>query len=152
MLHEDLEDAHLLLLVLVYHVDALVVVGHFHGHYLGSVGWHLDASEEFLDLCLDMVYVHVADDDDSLVVWAIPFAVVGAQGLRVAAVDYAHQSDRHAVAILTARVELRKGTLQYALLSHHAHTVLIVHHVALVVDGFLGERDAVAPVFQDEHT
>ena len=152
MLHEDLEDAHLQLLVLVYHVDGLVVVGHFHGHYLGSIGRHLDASEELLDLSLDMVYVHVADDDDCLVVWAIPLAVIGAQGLRVAAVDDAHQSDRHAVAIFAVGVELRQGTLQYALLSHHAHTVLIVHHVALVVDGFLGERDAVAPVFQNEHT
>lgn len=54
---------------------------------LGGIGERLDAREELLDLVLDMVDIYITHDDDCLIVWAIPLAVVSTQGFRLAAVD-----------------------------------------------------------------
>ena len=99
-----------------------------------------------------MIDVHIAHYDDSLIVWTIPLAIVSTQCLWITSIDNAHQSDRQAIAILIALVELRKGTLQDALLTHHAHTVLIVYHIALIIDSLLGQADAITPILEDEHT
>ena len=151
MLHKDIEDIILLLLVLVDYVDGCIIIGNFHRLNLGGIGRHLDAREELLDLVLDMVDIYITHDDDCLIVWAIPLAVVSTQGFRLAAVDDAHQSDRETVAILVVLIKLWQRALYHALLTHDAHTVLIVYHVALVIDGFLGKRDAIAPILEDEH-
>ena len=151
MLHEDIEDIILLLLVLVDYVDGGIIIGYFHRLYLSGIGRHLDAREELLDLVLDMVDIYITHDDDCLIVRAIPLAVVSTQGFRLAAVDDAHQSDRETVAILVVLIKLWQRALYHALLTHDAHTVLIVYHVALVIDGFLGKRDTVAPILEDEH-
>ena len=151
MLHKDIEDIILLLLVLVDYVDGCIIIGNFHRLNLGGIGRHLDAREELLDLVLDMVDIYITHDDDCLIVRAIPLAVVSTQGFRLAAVDDAHQSDRETVAILVVLIKLWQRALYHALLTHDAHTVLIVYHVALVIDGFLGKRDAIAPILEDEH-
>ena len=98
-----------------------------------------------------MINIYITHDDDSLIIWAIPFAIVGTQGFWLASVDDAHQADRHTVAVLLALVELRQVALQHELLTHHAHTILVVYHVALVVDSLLGQRDAITPILEDEH-
>ena len=98
-----------------------------------------------------MVNVYITHDDDSLIIRTIPFTIVGTQGFWLASVDDTHQSDRHAIAILIALVKLRQIALQHELLTHHAHAILVVYHVALVVDSLLGQRDAVAPILEDEH-
>ena len=105
MLHEDIEDIILLLLVLVDYVDGCIIIGNFHRLNLGGIGRHLDAREELLDLVLDMVDIYITHDDDCLIVWAIPLAVVSTQGFWLASVDDAHQSDRETVAILVVLIE-----------------------------------------------
>ena len=151
MLHGGEDDAQLLFLVLAHDVDRLVVVGHGNDFNLGSIGGHLDAGEEFLDLALDVVDVDVADHDDGLVVRTIPLAVVGAKGLGRAAVDDAHQANGETLAILRAGIHLRQYALENLLHADDAHAILVVHDVALSIDGLLGERDAVRPVFQNHH-
>ena len=151
MLHGSEDDAHLLLLVLTDEIDALVVVGNGHNLYLRSIGRHLDIAEERLDLAFDVVDVDVANDDDGLVVGTIPLAIVGAQRLRRAAVDDAHQTNGEALAIERTGIELRQQSLKDFLQADDAHAILVVHDVALGIDGFLGERDAVRPVFQNHH-
>ena len=76
VLHVHADDAILLLLVLVGHVDRLLVVGHGLGRHLGGIGIHLHTVPQLLDFCLDVVYVHVAYYDDGLVVGTIPFVIV----------------------------------------------------------------------------
>ena len=98
-----------------------------------------------------MIYIDITHDDDCLVVRTVPLAIVSTQGFRVASIDDAHQADRHTVAVLLALVELRQVALQHELLTHHAQTILIVYHIALIVDGLLGQRDTVAPILEDEH-
>ena len=81
MLHGYEEHRQLLFLVFAHEVDALVVVGHFHGFHLGGVLWHLDAGEEFLHFLFGAIDIDVAHDDDALVVGTVPFAIVCPQGL-----------------------------------------------------------------------
>ena len=91
-------DAHLL--VLLKDEDRLFVVGHLLGYYLCSIGSHLDTTEVLFDHGLGMVDIDVANDDDGLVVWAVPLLVIGTKCGRLETVDDAHQSDRHALTIL----------------------------------------------------
>ena len=151
VLHGSEDDAHLLLLVLADEINAFVVVGNGHNLYLRSIGRHLDIAEERLDLAFDVVDVDVANDDDGLVVGTIPLAIVSAQRLRRAAVDDAHQTNGEALAIERTGIELRQQSLKDFLQADDAHAILVVHDVALGIDGFLGERDAVRPVFQNHH-
>lgn len=50
--------------------------------------------EEFLNLSFDMIYIYITHDDNSLIVWAIPFAVVSTESFWLTAIDNAHQTDR----------------------------------------------------------
>ena len=105
MLHADHSHIVVLLLVLVNYIDSCIIVRNQLRDHLCCISRNLDAAEEFLDLCLDMIHIHITYDDDSLVVWAIPLAVVSTQGFRLAAVDDAHQSDRETVTILVVLIE-----------------------------------------------
>ena len=151
MLHEHHQLVHLQLLVLLEDVDGLLIVGHLLGHHLRSLGAHFDAAEEFLHFGLNVVYVNVAHDDDGLVVRAIPLLVVLHQLLALEVVDDAHQTDGHALAILRARVHLGQCTGNHALRGAFAQAVLVVHHVALLHNLLLLQRQAVAPVLQNQH-
>ena len=55
-----------------------------------------------------MIYIYITHDDNSLIVWAIPLAVVSTESFWLTAIDNAHQTDRETVAILFALIELRK--------------------------------------------
>ena len=87
MLHHDEDISHLHLFVLLVNIDSLLVVWNSLRYHFRSIGVYLDATEKFLDLCLDMVYIHVTDYDDSLVVRTIPFLIVSSQGLWLETVD-----------------------------------------------------------------
>ena len=100
MLHEDEDYRHLLLLVLLANIDSLLVVGHWLVDNLGSVLRNNDAAEELLYLCLYVVNINVADNDDSLVVWTVPLVVVVAKSLWLEVVNNLHQTDRHALSVL----------------------------------------------------
>ena len=151
VLHEDHEliDAHLL--VLLEDIDGLVIVGHFLGHHLRSLGADLDAAEELLHLLLEVVDVDVANDDDGLIVRTIPLLVVLLQGLGLEVVDDAHQSDRHAHTVLRAGVHLGQGAGDHTLRGTLTQSPLIVDDVALLHDLVLLEQQSVGPVLEDEH-
>ena len=105
MFHGHEEERQLLLLVLANHIDALGVVGNGLQLHLGSIRSHLDATEEFLHLLLGAVHIDIANDDDALVVGAIPLAVIRTQRLRTTAVDDRHQSDGEALSIFRTRIQ-----------------------------------------------
>ena len=111
VLHVDEEEVKLLFLVLIHHIDCGIVGAYLLWYHFCGIGRHLDVGKQRLDLCFDMIYVHITHHDDGLVVWAIPFAIVVAQGFGVASVDDAHQSDRHAEAVFLVLVEARQTAL-----------------------------------------
>ena len=140
----------MLLFVLLRDIDGLCVVGHGHVFHLGGISRHFHSLKEFFDEGLGVVYVNVTHDDDTLVVWAVPFFVIGLQGGRVAAVHYAHQTDRHAVAVFGAGEKLRQGTLLHTGGGGGAQTVFVVYHIAFFFYLFLAHLDTTRPVFQHE--
>ena len=115
VLHHHDNLAHLHLLILLEDIDGILRVGHWLGNHLWSIGVNLDATEEFLDLGLHVVHVHVAHYDDGLVVGTIPLVIVSTQCLGLETVDNAHQTDRHALAIFRTGVHLRQCTGNHAL-------------------------------------
>ena len=100
MLNHVLHHACRLLLILVDDNDRLSVVRHLFCYDRSLVGWILERAEEFLDLLLGVVNINVTNYDDGLVVGMIPLLIVVAQFLRLEVVDYRHESDRIAYAIL----------------------------------------------------
>ena len=100
VLHHDSHLAHLHLLVFIEDIDGFLVVGHELANNLWSIGVNSDAAEEFLHLCLNMVNVDVANDDDGLIVRTVPLVIVCTQSLGTEAVDDRHQADGQTLAIL----------------------------------------------------
>ena len=99
-----------------------------------------------------MVNVYITNNDNSLIIRTIPLTIVSTECFRLTSVDNAHQTDRQTIAILLALIEFRESTLQHELLTYHTHAILVVNHIALILDGLGGKRDAIAPILQDEHT
>ena len=149
MLEEHLDDSLALLLVLVNDIDGLGVVGHRIELVGGRIFLGLDGGEYALDLCLYLIYVNIADNDDALEVGAIPLLVVGAQEVRLEIVDDAHQTDRHTLAVARTGIEVGQLAVEDA---HHgagAHTPFLVDDTALLVD-FVGlEEEAIGPVVEN---
>ena len=102
-------------LVLVDDVDGLVIIRNGNVLNQSAVSGQYDATEQFLDLGFYLVNVNVANDDEALVVGTIPLLVVVTKELRLEVVDNLHQTDRHAVAILTVRIELWQVALEHTL-------------------------------------
>ena len=152
MLEEQFDEVVLLLLVLVDDDDGLLVVGHLLVNHGCGVLHQFDAREEFLDLGLGAVNIHITNYNDGLVVGTIPFLVVVAQHFGLEVVNYLHKTDWHTATVLAARIEVLEISFQH---THHgtcAHTPLLVDHTTLFVD-FLGiEGKTIRPVFQDEQT
>ena len=61
---------------------------------------------ELLDLILDVVYINIAHNDDTLVIWAIPLLVIIAQCLIRELIYNLHQTDWQTLTILRVRIEL----------------------------------------------
>ena len=110
MLLEHHDVSVLLLLVFLADIDRLGIVGNGLGNHLSGIGLQLDATEKTLDVCLGLIHVNIAHHDDSLVVGTIPFTIISAQSLGLEVIHNLHQSDRHAMAVLTARIKGRKST------------------------------------------
>ena len=139
-----------LLLVLVDDDDGLGIVGHRLQLHLGGIsagGGYL--AKHVLDLLLHLVDVHVAHNDDALVVGAVPLLVVLLQERALEVVDDFHQADGHAVAVLRAGIELGQVTLQHAHLGAGAQAPLLVDDATLLLDFLLLQQQAVGPVPQN---
>ena len=97
-----------------------------------------------------MVYIHIADDDDALIVGTVPLLIVVAEVLIREIVDNAHQADRHTVSVLGVGIELR----QYVVINPHdraaAQLPFLVDDPAFLVDFLVGKRQAVRPVLEDQ--
>ena len=140
----------LLLLVLVDDVDGLVVGRHGIGFVGSGVLRHLDGAEDALHGSFHLVDVDVAHHDDALQVGAVPFFIIGAQGLGLEVIDHLHQADGVAVAVLGAGIERGQVALEDASRGFGAQAPLFVDDTAFFVDFFRVEREAVGPVVQDE--
>ena len=142
----------LLLLVLVDNDDGLVIVGHGLVNNLCGIGIQCHALEQLLDLGLDVVNIHITNDNQSLVVGTIPLVVVVAQLVVLEAVNHAHQTDGHAAAVLRAGIQRLELVLEHALLGAAAQAPLLVDHTTLLVNLLVGEQQTGAPVLEDEQT
>ena len=99
VLHHDVNQVDLLLLVFVDDEDGLCIVGNgLCGYQRAVLGQH-DGREERLDFLLYLVHIHITHDDDALIVGTIPFLVIGLEERALEVVDDFHQSDGHAVAV-----------------------------------------------------
>ena len=152
VLEHQLHGAGLLLLVLVNDNDGFLVVGNGLVNHLGGVGVEFAVLEQFLDLCLDVIDIHVTHDDQGLVVGTIPLVVIVAQFLIGETVHHAHQADGHAAAILRIGIQCLELAFHHALIGAAAQSPLLVDDTALLVDFLVGEQQAVAPVLENEQT
>ena len=103
-------------------------------------------------LCHGALYVHVANHDDGLIVGTVPFMIVVAQYLWFEIVDYLHQTDGHAPAVLAARIESLKVALKHAHDGGGAQTPLFVYHTTLLLYLVGLEQQSARPVAKDEQT
>ncbi len=152
VLEHHFHDVILLLLVLLDGDERLGRVGHRLNEHRGRIGRHLDWREHLLNLLLSVVYIDVTDNDDCLIVGAIPLLVIIAENLMGEVVYHLHGADRQAVAVLTAGVELRQCTLEHTHVGSEAAAPLLVDDTTLLVDLRRVEDEVVCPVVEDEQT
>ena len=76
------------------------VVLHLCVDTLGRIDRCGDVGEGLLDLCLYLIHVDIADDHQSLLVWAVPLLVVVSEHLIGEVTDDLHLADRHALTVL----------------------------------------------------
>ena len=138
------------LFVATYYVDGLDIVGNSVIDAFGRILGHLDGREELFDAGFHLVYVDVTDNDDSLIVGAIPFVVVVAQVLVGEVHHYFHRTDRQTVGILASCKHLGQDFLYDAPVGVVAGTPLFVYHTALAVYLIVFEQDGARPVVQYE--
>ena len=143
-LEHELDDAVLLLLVLVADDNDLIVVGHGLGDHLCGIGCGCrDGAEHLLDLAFHVVDIDVANHNDGLVVRTIPLVVVVTNLVVLEVVDHAHQTDGHALAVLRTRIECLEIALEHALAGAAAQTPLLVDDTTLLVDLVALEQQAI---------
>ena len=130
-------------------VESSVVVGNLQVGSLVGCLWNRQRREEFLHLCLPLVRVDVADDDDCLVCRVIPLILLVAQTVGVAVVDDVHASDDGACAIAAVRIEVWQSLIEQALWCSVA-AVLVVDDVTLLVELLLVEGQSFRPVAQQK--
>ena len=152
VLHHHHDAGVLLLFVFFADIDSLGIIGNYLWNHLCSIGLQLDATEKALDVCLGLIHVNIAHHDDGLIVGTIPFTIISAQSLGLEVIHNLHQSDRHAMAVLTARIKGRKSTLQHALGGTGTHAPFFVNDTTLLVNLLFFEQKSVRPVFQYKQT
>ena len=151
MLEHEPDKAKLLLNVLFNHYDRLLVIGNGIGLNLGGIGTGSgDVLEHFLNLGFGVVHVNVADDDQCLVVGAIPLVVVVTQHLIGEVVHDIHRADHIALGILRAGEQVLQLAVAHAFVGIAAQSPLLVDDTALLVNFLVGEQQAVAPIFEHE--
>ena len=152
MLHHHPHLVGALLLVLVDHVDGFRIVGHRLFRHQGTVLGQHNGREQVLDLLFYLVDIHVANNDEALIVRTVPLLIVRLQERTLEVVDDLHQSDRHAVAVFRAWVELWEVALQHTHLGRSAQAPLLVDHATLLLYLLLLQQQTVGPVIEDEQT
>ena len=132
--------------------DRLLVVGHDDHLLLGGVGRRGgNVGHQRLEPGFRGLGVQIADDDDRLVVGAVPFLVEALQRVVLEALQPVEVTDQ--VAVLVARAlaqslqQLHRRTPRSAV----ARAQLLHDDAALGVDLLGPERDEVRPVVQDQH-
>ena len=121
-------------------------------HNRGRILWHLDIAEESLDFSLYMVYIHITNYNDTLIVGAIPFFIIIPQNLVFEVVDNAHQTDRHSQSILTIGIEHRQIALKHSCRSAGTHTPLLMYYSTLLVNLCGIKSESICPVMEDKQT
>ena len=116
VLEHHLYIAGALFLILVNNNDRFGSVGYWLVQHRSLVDWVLDTTEEFLDHCLGMVYVHVANHNNSLIRRMIPFLIIVAQFLGREVVYDTHQTDRITHTVLTSGIQFGQIALKHATL------------------------------------
>ena len=101
VLVEYIYSVSLLFLIFRYANDGFLVVWHRSVFAFRSVFGHLDRREESFNLSFNLIYVDVTYNNDTLLVWTIPFFIIVAQNLIREVIYYFHQSDRQAISIFT---------------------------------------------------
>ena len=153
MLEHDGHLAVLLFLVLVDDDDGGLVVRNGLVNHLCSVGVRSGkALEELLDLGLDVVNIHITDDNQSLIVRTVPLVVVVAQLVVLEVVNNVHQTDGQALAILRAGEQRFELTLEHTHFGTLAQTPLLMDNAALLVNLLVGEQQTAAPVLENQQT
>ena len=152
MLEVQLNNTELLFHILVDGNDRLVVVGDGEWHHLGCIGsGRGNVLEQVLDFGLDIVHVDVTNNDQRLVVGAVPLIVVVAKHLIGEIIHYVHRTDDVALGILRAREQGLHLAAAHAVVGIATQAPLLVDHAALLVNLLIGEQQTVAPVLKDEH-
>ena len=147
MLDHHLYHIDSLLLVLIDDHDGLCIVGHILQHHLGGIGSRLgNLREHCLDLLLHLIHVDITNHDDSLVVGTIPLLIVRLQERTLEIVDNLHQTNRHAMTVLRAGIELRQVTLQHTHLGRGTQTPLLMDDTTLLLDLLLFKQQTIGPV------
>ena len=141
-----------LLLVLLNNINRCIVVRNLLIQHGCGILRCLDTTEQFLDLTFDAVNIHITHHDDSLVTWMVPFLVVVAQGLRLEVVNHLHQTDRKALSVLTARIELGQTAFDHTPLCGATQAPFLMDHTTLLVNLLGFEQQTVSPVVQDQQT
>ena len=143
-----------LLLILLDVDNHLVVIGYWIVDTLGSLLWHWDRREDFLDYLLHLINVEIANNDDGLQIGAIPLLIVVAQVIIREVVYNVHRADRHAVFVLGTFINLWHSLLHKALNGHSGTTCapLLVDDTTLLVDLGILKQQIVAPIVQNQQT
>ena len=113
VLEDNLDVARLELLVLVDNNDRLCIVRNLYVDDRSGILRVGDRTKELLNHSLGMVYINIANYDDTLVCWMIPFLIVVAKLLILEVVDDRHQADRITLTILTVRIKLLEIALKH---------------------------------------
>ena len=100
MFHAETYLAVRQLLVLTKHVNSILRVRHSFFYNLCCISRNSRVSPKLLNLVLGMVYIDITNNDDTLVVWTIPFLIIVAKVLIRELIDNAHQANWHTMTIL----------------------------------------------------
>ena len=152
VLHHQRNDVVALLLILVDDDNRLVIVRNGFRRNQCTVLRQLNGREEVLDLLFNLVYIHVTDDDDGLIVRTVPLLVVSLQEGTLEVVDNLHQTDRHTIAVLRIRIQLGQVALQHTHLGTGAQAPLLVNHATLFFNLLLLQQQTVGPVEENQQT
>ena len=144
--HHHLHDRGRLLLVFINDNDGFVVVGNRLAKHRSGVCGVLHRTEKLFNFGFDMVNIHVAHHDNTLISGVIPFLVVVAQLLIFKVIHHAHQSNGETSAIFRTRIELREVAFEHSAAGASAQTPLFVYHSAFFINLGWVECERIGPV------
>ena len=114
--------------------------------------WILYISEEFLYLCLDLVYIYITNDDNTLMRWMIPLYIIVTQLLWFEVINNTHQSNRITYTILTTGIELWKMAFKHTALRTCTQTPFFMDNATFFLYFFFVKSKPSRPVTKNQHT